>query len=61
MEHVRLHDLRHSYASWLVQAGVSLYAVQRLLGHSGPAMTQRYAHLETSELRAVVGKLKVVR
>ena len=60
MERVRLHDLRHTYASWLVQAGVSLYAVQRLLGHSGPAMTQRYAHLETAELSAVAGELGVI-
>ena len=42
---VRLHDLRHSYASFLVNAGLSLYEVQRLLGHQDPKVTMRYAHL----------------
>lgn len=54
MEHVRLHDLRHTYASWLIQRGTSLRAAQELLGHSTLAMTQRYAHLDTSHLRASV-------
>lgn len=42
---LRLHDLRHSYASFLVNAGRSLYEVQRLLGHHDPKVTMRYAHL----------------
>lgn len=45
MPELRLHDLRHSYASFLVNAGRSLYEVQRLLGHQDPKMTMRYAHL----------------
>ena len=47
---VRLHDLRHSYASNLVNGGVSLYVVQQLLGHTNPRTTQRYAHLEQDTL-----------
>jgi integrase len=39
------HTCRHTAASWLVQAGVALYDVQRLLGHESFATTQRYAHL----------------
>ena len=46
----RLHDLRHSFASFLVNQGVSLYVVQGLLGHASPRMTQRYAHLATQTL-----------
>ena len=50
LKDLRLHDLRHSYASNLVNAGVSLYVVQQLLGHTNPRTTQRYAHLEQDTL-----------
>lgn len=52
---VRFHDLRHTFASWKVQAGHDLYRIQRILGHKGPQMTQRYAQLRTEDLRSVVG------
>lgn len=57
LPHVRFHDLRHTYASWLIQAGVSPIAVRDLLGHSSLTVTGRYAHLATEHLRAAVGKL----
>jgi integrase len=50
LDDVRLHDLRHSFASFLVNQGVSLYVVQGLLGHTQPRTTQRYAHLAQDTL-----------
>jgi integrase len=51
LEGVRLHDLRHTYASHLVSAGMSLPIVGRLLGHTQPQTTARYAHLADDPLR----------
>ncbi|WP_428488633.1 tyrosine-type recombinase/integrase [Rhodopila sp.] len=48
----RLHDLRHSYASVLASAGLSLPIIGSLLGHSQPGTTARYAHLLDDPLRA---------
>lgn len=47
---VRIHDLRHSFASFLVNSGRSLYEVQRILGHTQISTTQRYAHLSQDSL-----------
>jgi integrase len=47
---VRIHDLRHSFASFLVNSGRSLYEVQRILGHTQIKTTQRYAHLSQDTL-----------
>lgn len=52
LEGVRLHDLRHSFASFLVSGGASLEMIGKLLGHSQMKTTQRYAHLMDSPLRA---------
>ena len=51
LKDVRIHDLRHSFASFLVNAGRSLYEVQKLLGHTQIKTTQRYAHLTHDTLR----------
>ena len=48
------HTLRHTYASRMVQAGVDLYRVQRLLGHSTPIMTARYSKLADADLKKAV-------
>jgi integrase len=69
---VTFHTLRHTYASWLVEAGVDLYTVSKLLGHKSLAMTQRYAHVGpnaqrqavrvlTEHLKAPVAQLQVVK
>jgi integrase len=50
---VRLHDLRHSYASIAVSGGASLPMIGKLLGHRNAATTERYAHLSDDPLRAV--------
>jgi len=52
IEKLRLHDLRHTFASLCINSGQNLYEVQKLLGHSSSQMTQRYAHLGDKELRA---------
>ena len=54
LSEVRLHDLRHSYASFLVNAGRSLYEVQKLLGHHDPKVTMRYAHLSPQAMQEAV-------
>jgi integrase len=59
LERVRIHDLRHQYASFLVNAGHSLYDVQKILGHSDPAITQRYAHLSSTALQAAANSASV--
>ncbi|MDP2139803.1 MAG: tyrosine-type recombinase/integrase [Gammaproteobacteria bacterium] len=47
---LRVHDLRHSYASALINNGVGISSVQALLGHSSPLVTQRYLHMNTQTL-----------
>ena len=52
IQDVRLHDLRHSFASIAVSGGASLPIIGALLGHAHSATTQRYAHLSDDPLRA---------
>jgi integrase len=53
LDDVRLHDLRHSYASLAAGRGISLQMIGKLLGHRVPATTQRYAHLARDAVSAV--------
>jgi len=51
------HDLRHTFASWLVQSGASMTAVRDLMGHAHLGVTSRYAHLHDDHLRAALKKV----
>ena len=51
------HDLRHTFASWLVQDGVPIDRVSKLLGHNRLTMTMRYAHLAPNQLQEDVALL----
>jgi integrase len=57
MPHVRFHDLRHTTASLLVQAGVPLYTVGEILGHASTQTTARYSHLNDKVKRAAMRKI----
>lgn len=56
-QQLNFHSLRHTFASWLVQRGVSIYQVSRLLGHSDIKITEVYAHLRAEDLRDTVDLL----
>ncbi|KQV51890.1 site-specific integrase [Duganella sp. Root336D2] len=56
---LRLHDLRHQFASMLVNAGHTIYEVQKLLGHSDTKVTERYAHLSSNTLQKAVNTVSI--
>jgi len=54
---LNFHSLRHTFASWLVQKGVSIYTISHLLGHSDIKVTEIYSHLRAEDLMNSVNKL----
>jgi integrase len=56
---IHFHSLRHTFASWLVQDGVSLYEVQKLLGHSSTRVTEVYSHLQPEMRHDTVNRIHV--
>jgi site-specific recombinase XerD len=54
---VAFHTLRHSYASWLAEAGTDIYTIGKLLGHSTVQMSARYAHLGAGAMQEAMKRL----
>lgn len=61
LQGMHFHDWRHSAASALINAGVDLYTVGRVLGHKDSRSTQRYTHLAVDTLAAAVGRIGIRR
>ncbi len=57
-QEIHMHSLRHSFASNLVRKGISLYLVQKLLGHADYATTQIYSHLRNDSLKEAINSLE---
>ena len=57
-QNLRIHDLRHTFASRLASRGVPLYDVSKLLGHQSISMSQRYAHLSPTAFDAAIQQLE---
>jgi integrase len=61
IENFRWHDLRHTWASWHVQNGTPLFALQELGGWESPEMVRRYAHLSADHLAPYADGLSRLR
>jgi len=60
IEGLRVHDIRHTFATLALQGGASLYDVSKLLGHSDVSMTQRYAHMVDDSLQKATDNMAEV-
>ncbi|MGW4368631.1 tyrosine-type recombinase/integrase [Nocardia takedensis] len=56
-EHLRRHDLRHTGLTWMADAGVSLHVLRKIAGHADSRTTERYLHLDRSEITGAGDKL----
>jgi site-specific recombinase XerD len=59
IEDCRLHDLRHTFASYQAMAGIQCRGLQALLGHKDNRMTMRYSHLSDAYLKAAVNAVNL--
>lgn len=57
---LHFHSLRHSFATWLVQDGVSIYAIKELFGHADVKTTQVYSDLQPEQLHSTVNRISIV-
>ena len=57
LDDLRIHDLRHSFASFAAEAGASLQLIGKALGHTQMRTTERYAHLRDDPLHALVNEI----
>ena len=60
LPHFRIHDLRHSFSSFLINSGRTLYEIQNILGHSDPKVTQRYAHLSSKSMQEAANSASIM-
>jgi site-specific recombinase XerD len=58
VKNFHFHDLRHTFASWLMMEGRPLREMQELLGHKSIRMTERYSHLAPERLRDAMASLE---
>jgi integrase len=58
-QRLHLHSLRHTFATWLVQDGATLFEVQKLLGHSSSKVTEVYSHLQPEQMHSTVNRIEV--
>lgn len=61
LSHVQFRDLRHTFASWVIQDGQNTKVLQELLGHAQLSTTQRYAHLGSDHLKGAIAGLPTIR
>ncbi|MER8983903.1 site-specific integrase [Mesorhizobium sp. M0843] len=57
MPKLHIHDLRHTFASWLIQSGVSSFTTQDLMGHKTDSMTKRYSHNGLASLKRAIDQM----
>jgi integrase len=60
MKTIRIHDMRHTYASLLANSGRSILEISRILGHSTVKISERYSHLSTATLQDAANSASII-